>query len=141
MKKHTRHATFIVCGVFLGTLVLAWTAGAASLKSVVIVPGAAIDKTPLDGARGGANINRLGGFGSDIYYDRFAKVFYVLADRGPGGGTIRFVTRLQKLTLDIDPVTCAAANFKLLSTIPFTVPGGRRSTASGLSFHAAEGAS
>ena len=61
---------------------------------------------------------------SPLLWDEGAKVFYVLADRGPGGGTIRFVTRLQKLTLDIDPVTCPAANFKLLSTIPFTVPGG-----------------
>jgi hypothetical protein len=107
------------------TFLLASSADAASLKNVLIVPGSAADKTPLSGSRGGANINRLGGFGSDIYYDRFTNVFYGLTDRGPGGGTIGYTTRVHKFTLDIDPVTGAAGNFNLLATIPFTIPAGK----------------
>jgi hypothetical protein len=100
-------------------------ATAASLKNVIVVPGAAIDKTQLNGRSGGANINRLGGFGSDIFYDRFANVFYGLTDRGPGGGTIGYATRVHRFTLDIDPATGAASNFNLLATIPFTIPAGK----------------
>jgi hypothetical protein len=51
--------------VLLVALILASSADAASLKNVLAVPGAAVDKTQLNGSRGGANINRLGGFGSD----------------------------------------------------------------------------
>lgn len=102
-----------------------WVANAATLKNILVIPGAALDRTQLKGARGGANINRLGGFGSDVYYDRNAKVFYGVADRGPGGGTIPFATRVQKFTLNIDPVTGAASHFKLLDTILFRIPAGK----------------
>jgi hypothetical protein len=89
------------------------------LKTILVIPGSAVDKTPLNGKRGGANINRLGGFGSDLFYDRKANVFYGLVDRGPGGGTIPYSTRVQKFTLDINPATGEAKNFKLLDTIVF----------------------
>ncbi len=112
-------------GLLLVTLLFTWAANAATLKTILIIPGAAVDKTPLGETRGGANVNRLGGFGSDIYYDRFANVFYGLTDRGPGGGTIRFATRVQKFTLDIDPVSGVAGNFNLIATIPFTIPAGK----------------
>jgi len=112
-------------GVLLVSLLFSWAANAASLKNILIIAGAPVDKTPLNGARGGASVNRLGGFGSDIYYDRFANVFYGLTDHGPGGGTIRFATRVQKFTLDIDPVSGAASNFNLIATIPFTIPAGK----------------
>src|SRR5690242_1350129 len=95
-------------------------AAASTLKNVLVIPGAAIDKTPLNGGHGGADINRLGGFGSDLFYDRLANVFYGMADRGPGGGTIQYGTRVHKFTLDIDPITGKASNFNLVSTIPFT---------------------
>src|SRR5436190_23928071 len=115
-------------GVLLVSLLFSWAANAASLKNILIIAGAAVDKTPLNGARGGASVNRLGGFGSNIYYDRFANVFYGLTDRGPGGGTIRFATRVQKFTLDIDPVSGAASNFNLIATIPSLFPLERPST-------------
>src|SRR5438128_4764178 len=111
-------------GLLLVTLLFTWAANAATLKTILIIPGAAVDKTPLGETRGGANVNRLGGFGSDIYYDRFANVFYGLTDRGPGG-TIRFATRVQKFTLDIDPVSGVAGDFNLIATIPFTIPAGK----------------
>ncbi len=111
--------------LLLIALLTASTIRAASLKNVLIIPGAALDKTPLNGRPGGANINRLGGFGSDVYYDRNANVFYGLVDRGPGGGSIDYATRVQKFTIDIDPMTGAASNFKLLETIPFSIPAGK----------------
>src|SRR5215470_7002774 len=95
-----------------------------TLSNVVVVPGSSQDATVLNGVAPGANVNRLGGFGSDLFYDRSSGVFYGLTDRGPGGGVIRYETRVHKFTLDIDPVTGAAANFRLLSTIYFTIPAG-----------------
>ena len=110
--------------ICFAALTLTIAINAATLANVLIVPGSAEDATPLHGASGGANVNRLGGFGSDLYYDRAANVFYGLTDRGPGGGTIGYDTRVQKFTLDIDPVSGAASNFHLLSTIRFTIPAG-----------------
>ena len=95
-----------------------------TLSNVVVVPGSTQDATALKGAAPGANVNRLGGFGSDLFYDRSAGVFYGLSDRGPGGGVIDYETRVHKFTLDIDPSTGAASNFRLLSTIRFTIPAG-----------------
>src|SRR5262245_13900762 len=107
-------------------------ANAATLANTLTIPGSALDATSVHGSVHAANVNRLGGFGSDIYYDRAAKVFYGLADRGPGGGTIGYETRVHKFTLDIDPVTGAAANFHLLATIHFTIPAG-------ITFHGIKG--
>src|SRR5215813_9439224 len=101
------------------------SAAGSTLQNVLVIPGETTDKTPLNGGRGGASVNRLGGFGSDLYYDRLANVFYGLTDRGPGGGTIEYSTRVQKFTLDIDPVTGKAGNFTLVATIPFTIPAGK----------------
>ncbi len=117
--------TWIVCATLLVAPASGSAAGAATLKNVLIVPGAMIDKTPLNGSRGGANINRLGGFASDIFYDRIANVYYALTDRGPGGGVFPYGTRLHKFTISVDPVTGAASNFNLLATILFTVPAGK----------------
>jgi hypothetical protein len=108
--------------MFFLALAITITIDAASLANTLIVPGTSQDATPLNGVTGGANVNRLGGFGSDLYYDRTANVFYGLADRGPGGGTIGYETRVHKFTLDIDPATGAASNFHLLATIRFTIP-------------------
>ena len=61
-----------------------------TLSNVVVVPGSAQDGTVLNGTPPGANVNRLGGFGSDLFYDRSSGVFYGLTDRGPGGGVIDY---------------------------------------------------
>ena len=54
----------------LAALALAMGVNAATLTNVLVVPGSAHDGTALNGAAGGANVNRLGGFGSDHYNDR-----------------------------------------------------------------------
>lgn len=92
----------------------------AILINSLTVPGNAIDLKPGSGA----NINRLGGFVSDLFYDRTNNVYYGLVDRGPGGGVISYETRVEKFSLNVDPITGAISNFNLLQTIPFTVPAG-----------------
>jgi hypothetical protein len=81
--------------------------------NTITVPGDATDKV----TGSGANVNRLGGFGSDLYYDRFENVYYGLVDRGPGGGLISYDTRVQKFTLSIDSTTGQASGFNLVDTI------------------------
>jgi hypothetical protein len=97
---------------------------AAGLVNSLTISGQAPDLTPLNGSSGGANVNRLGGFVSDLYYDRANNVYYGVADRGPGGGVIAYGTRVQKFTLSVDPVTGAISNFQLQATIPFVIPAG-----------------
>ncbi|MGQ9870072.1 esterase-like activity of phytase family protein [Leptodesmis sp.] len=98
---------------------------AVSFVNSITIPGNSTDLFPLDSASTNANLNRLGGFGSDLYYDRVNNVFYGLADRGPGGGVIAYNTRVQKFSLNVDPYTGAISNFTLLSTILFTDAEGR----------------
>src|SRR5262245_59998679 len=120
-------------------MVLVWAlaammmaANATTLVNTLMIPGSAVDGTPVNGNVNAANVNRLGGFGSDIFYDRSANVFYGLTDRGPGGGTIGYETRVHKFTLDIDRTTGAATNFHLLASIHFMIPAG-------MTFHGVKG--
>ena len=67
-----------------------------------------------------AHINRLGGLGSAIWYDQASSILYAVPDAGPAGGLTPFDTRIQKFSLNVDPVTGALSNFALLDTIRFT---------------------
>ncbi len=105
-------------------LAMALTSSCAGFAAPVFVnhltvSGTATDLAPNPGGTGGANVNRLGGFGSDFYYDRNQDVYYGLNDRGAGGGVYRYDTRVQKFKLDVSPDTGAIGNFKLLDTILF----------------------
>ncbi|MFM9888828.1 MAG: esterase-like activity of phytase family protein [Burkholderiales bacterium] len=86
---------------------------APTLVNAVTIPGNAVDKS--DGT--GANQNRLGGFFSDLYYDRKREKYYALPDRGPGGGTIGFDTRVQRFEIRIDERSGAIKNVYLDKTI------------------------
>ncbi|HEY9635189.1 MAG TPA: esterase-like activity of phytase family protein [Coleofasciculaceae cyanobacterium] len=88
-----------------------------TLVNSITIPGETKDLYPLNGGKGGANVNRLGGFGSDLFYNPAQKVYYGLVDRGPGGGTIGYDTRVQKFSLSVNPTTGVISNFKLLATI------------------------
>lgn len=106
-----------------GSLLLSLSLAAMPTQASVLVnnltlPGESTDKIPGSSA----NINRLGLF-SDLYYDRHQNVYYSLVDRGPGGGTISYNTRVQKLALNVDAQTGAIGEFKLLDTILFTQNG------------------
>jgi hypothetical protein len=73
------------------------------------------DPTPIN--------NRLGFF-SDLYYDPNRNELWALADRGPGGGTLSYDTRVERFTLNIDPVTGAISNFQVVQTVKFTDASG-----------------
>ncbi len=96
-------------------LVLATAASAAPS----FVNGLALDGAALD-LSGGSSVNngRLGYF-SDIYYDPNRNEWWGLSDRGPGGGTISYDTRVQRFTLDINPNSGAISNFRVAETVVF----------------------
>ena len=100
-------------------VVLAWAvplpAGAASLVNSIVIPGNATDLAPGPST---VNTNRLGGFGSDLYFDRLSGSYFGIPDRGPGGGLIDY-TRVQEFILDVNPVTGAIGGFALKRTILF----------------------
>ncbi len=98
--------------------------GNASLVTTLTISGSATDLYPTNGGSGGANINRLGGFGSDFFYDYRTGSYYGLADRGPGGGTIPYQTRVEKIALTVDPTSGAASGFQVVQTIAFYIPAG-----------------
>jgi hypothetical protein len=96
---------------------------AISLPSVHAAPsfvnGLALDGTALDLSGGTAVNNGRVGYFSDIYYDPNRKEWWGLSDRGPGGGTLSYDTRLQRFTLDVNPATGAIFNFKIQQTVLF----------------------
>ncbi len=59
------------------------------------------------------------GFFSDLYYDPRRGEWWGLSDRGPGGGTISYDTRVQRFTIDLNPVTGAISNFRIVDTVKF----------------------
>lgn len=64
------------------------------------------------------NDGRLGYF-SDLYYDPRRNEWWGLSDRGPGGGSISYDTRVQRFAIDINAATGAISNFRILDTIKF----------------------
>lgn len=92
---------------------------ASAQAAPTFVNGLAIDGASLD-LSGGTQVNdgRVGFF-SDIYYDPARKEWWALSDRGPGGGTLPYETRVHRFTLDVDSVTGEIANFRILQTLIF----------------------
>jgi hypothetical protein len=84
----------------------------------IALPGNGLD---LSGDTGTPLASRLGYF-SDLYYDSNRDEWWAVGDRGPGGGTISYETRVQRFTIDINPVTGAISNFQVAQTVKFTDP-------------------
>lgn len=83
------------------------------------VNGLALDGAMLDRSGGkDANNGRVGYF-SDLYYDADRKQWWGLSDRGPGGGTLDYNTRVQRFRLKVDRETGAISGFKILKTVIF----------------------
>ena len=106
----------------LSVSTLAAPAGAQTLSNATFVNGIAIPGSTLDLSVGTA-VDRRVGFFSDIYYDPNRNEWWGLSDRGPGGGTISYETRVQRFTIDIQPTTGAVSNFQIAETIKFTNGG------------------
>jgi hypothetical protein len=98
------------------SLICAVTAPAV-LAAPEFVNGLALDGALLDRSGGtDANNGRVGYF-SDLYYDGQRKQWYGLSDRGPGGGSLDYQTRVQRFRLKVDRKTGAISGFKIRETI------------------------
>ncbi|MGE0860377.1 MAG: esterase-like activity of phytase family protein [Gammaproteobacteria bacterium] len=97
-------------------------AGAGAAHAATFVNGITIPGDTLDLSSGSATERRVGFF-SDLYFDPHRNEWWGLSDRGPGGGTLNYETRVQRFTLDIDHVTGAISNFQVAQTIRFSDGG------------------
>lgn len=110
-----RHVTTVMAM----SLIFAATAPAVQ-AAPEFVNGLALDGALLDRSGGtDANSGRIGYF-SDLYYDAQRKQWYGLSDRGPGGGSLDYPTRVQRFRLKVDKKTGAISGFKVRETIIFT---------------------
>lgn len=91
---------------------------APSFVNALVLDGAALD------ASGGSALNdgRLGYF-SDLYYDAARDEWWALSDRGPGGGTLHYETRVQRFRIDLNRATGEIGNFQVLQTLLFRQGG------------------
>lgn len=92
---------------------------ASAHAAPTFVNGLAVDGALLD-ASGGSLINdgRMGFF-SDIYYDAARGEWWALSDRGPGGGTLPYETRVHRFAIDVDPSTGGISEFRIVQTLIF----------------------
>ena len=97
------------------TLCALLPASAQTVTGVSFVNGLAISGSTLD-LSAGSDFDRRVGFFSDIVYDRTRNEWWGLSDRGPGGGTLPYDTRLQRFSIDIAP-NGAISNFQVLQTV------------------------
>ncbi len=116
----TYHRTLIAAAALS-----AWAfAGAASAQTVTgtsFVNGLALSGSAVDLSGGNAFDSRIGYF-SDIYYDRARNDWWGLSDRGPGGGTLPYETRVQRFTVDVG-ANGSISNFQVVETIKFSNAG------------------
>lgn len=101
---------------------LATAAPAQTVTSAQFVNGLAISGGTLDRSAGSAFDRRVGFF-SDLYYDAGRGEWWGVSDRGPGGGSLPYETRVQRFTLDVNPLTGAIGNFQVQQTVKFTTGG------------------
>src|SRR5262249_24831652 len=86
----------------------------------VFVNGLALDGAMLDKTRGTDANNGRVGFFSDIYYEPQPDRWWGLSDRGPGGGSLHYATRVQQFDVKIDKKTGAISNFRIVKPVRFT---------------------
>jgi len=108
--------------ITVGVLALSATAGAQTVSNAQFVNGIAISGSALDRSAGADFDRRLGMF-SGLFFDPTRNEFWGVSDRGPGGGTIPYDTRVQRFSLDIDYNTGRISNFQVQATIKFTSQG------------------
>ena len=100
---------------------MAHSATAGVVGATSFVNGLAIDGATQDMSTGTA-VERRVGFFSDLYYDNLRKEWWGVSDRGPGGGTLSYETRVQRFTLDVAG-NGAISNFQVAETVKFSSGG------------------
>jgi hypothetical protein len=108
----------VIVGVSTAALPIPSLAQPAFVNGIVIA-GGTTDATGTSGANDG----RLGFF-SDLYYEPVHRQWWALSDRGPGGGTLDYRTRINRIGLRVDPTTGAIGRFQVEDTILLTDPKG-----------------
>ena len=109
---------------FLAWYVALFAASGASAATLADVSEVAGEATDFSGLGDVAPFDRLGGFGSDLYFDRFRGDYYGLVDAGSAVPAFPYATRVQRFTLEVDPATGELGNFALQATIPFKTADG-----------------
>jgi hypothetical protein len=105
------------------TILMAGLAFASAAPAApTFVNGLAIPGNSGDSFGTSVNDGRLGFF-SDLYYNPNANEWWGLSDRGPGGGTLNYETRVQRFTLDVDLNSGAISNFQVAQTLKFSLNG------------------
>jgi hypothetical protein len=85
----------------------------------VVIAGDSLDATRVPGA----NAGRFGQF-SDLYFDPVREEWWALSDRGPGGGLIDYAVRVQRLDIDVHPITGRILHVKVKETVTLQDPRG-----------------
>lgn len=83
----------------------------------IAIPGATGDQF------GTSPNNGRVGFFSDLYYDPNRNEWWGVSDRGPGGGTLSYDTRVQQFTISVDSNTGTVSSFNIVQTVKFTDAG------------------
>jgi hypothetical protein len=117
------HLSKAALSVAAGLAIFASTnTSAQNVSNAMFVNGLALDGALLDKSVGN-NFDRRVGFFSDIYFEAGSNSWWGLSDRGPGGGTLPYDTRMQRFTLDVNANTGAISNFAIVETVKFSSGG------------------
>lgn len=95
-----------------------------ALAGPAFVNGITVPADTLDLSGDPIALNQRLGMFSDLYYDPNRNQWWGLSDRGAGGGTLPYDTRVQQFTIDVNPSTGAVSNFHVVQTVEFTDPTG-----------------
>ena len=95
---------------------------AQTVSNAQFVNGLTVSASTLDLSSGSAFDRRVGMF-SGLFYDPLRGEWWGVSDRGPGGGTLPYETRVQRFTLDVDRATGRISNFQIQATVKFTSQG------------------
>src|SRR5262245_17900234 len=126
MHMNTRHSVIAAAIITFAGFAAAGVSAATEPQLVTILDlkGESTDLTKLKrGEPGGANVNR-NGFFSDLFYDNRTGDWYGLSDRGAGGGTLPYNTRVQRFTLSYDAAG-SIRGYKIERTITFKDQAGK----------------
>ena len=117
-----RNRNTLVAAALAAAVLISLNASAQGLSNAQFVNGLALDGALLDKSVG-SNFDRRVGYFSDIYYEAGSNSWWGLSDRGPGGGTLPYDTRMQRFTLDVNANTGAISNFAIVETLKFSSGG------------------
>ena len=105
-------------------IALAFGSAAPAMATPAFVNGITVPANTTDLSGDPIALNQRLGMFSDIYYDPNRNEWWGLSDRGAGGGTLPYDTRVQRFTIAINPTTGSISNFQVVQTVEFTGPLG-----------------